>query len=79
MLEPTHRDLLDSLPGADTCPFHDLPPEMTVWITAGGMALPYSAEYACISYHDAIIIESIVEQVRAAAADGPLLPGGPIA
>jgi hypothetical protein len=72
---------LDSLPGADECPFHDLPPEMTVWIRVDGVALPYSAERACVLYHDAVILEPIVQAAFGAVADAVdrLIPRGPIA
>lgn len=50
------RELLDALPGADTCPYHDLPPETTVWI----LTQAYSAERACLSYHEALIIDGLI-------------------
>lgn len=46
------------------CPFHDLPPEQTVTIRAGGMALPYSAERACSEWHLAQVVAPLFDRAR---------------
>lgn len=64
--------VFDSLPDTDAeCPFHDLDPAETVFVDIGRMVLPYSAEHACLLFHESLTIRRVQEAIAAALIDGP--------
>lgn len=65
-----HPRVFDSLPGTDAeCPFHDLDPAETVFIRLERIVLPYSAERACVLFHEALVIDGLLEATRRRAGE----------
>lgn len=46
---------------ANGCPFHDLPPGTVVRLQYGLYTIPRAAELACEDYHDALVIEPLLQ------------------